>query len=275
MKLDATTIETEVQVECETNETVNESVTEAPEPAAAKEPPPISEWSYNIEHALSVSKAEREYCDIALHLEELKAKVTYARDRLKEASDSLKSLRLRGPEVLPLFDLPAADQVLAACQDANEPAAGRWEGVETATLGLGLVKGIGAKRVEAIIEAWPLLGQLEAARASGELRAMKGVGEATYQAIEDAILVWLSKNRDAAVLADAARPKTIHEWAAELSTGEADQLDVVGSEDAWSQGCDAHQAGEYLDTCPYVFTGPEGSDWIRGWLYEDEKAGGQ
>ena len=76
-----------------------------------------------------------------------------------------------------------------------------WRNVRIETLGLK------PSLAELLVEAGlDTIGKLEDQRAdshNGGLRAIKGVGQAKADAIEDAVLRWLSSNRDAAVLAAA------------------------------------------------------------------------
>lgn len=64
------------------------------------------------------------------------------------------------------------------------------------------------------------VGQLEDKRAEGDmpgagLRSIKGIGKAKVTLIEDAVLAWLSANRDAAVLREASFKEAFHEMIAE------------------------------------------------------------
>ncbi len=80
-----------------------------------------------------------------------------------------------------------------------------WRRVPISELHLENIKGLGAKKIDQITAACPTIGHLEDMRAGFEgLKALDGIGQAKADAIEDAILNWLSKNRDAEVLAGAS-----------------------------------------------------------------------
>lgn len=92
------------------------------------------------------------------------------------------------PQVLTVSPLPA--NALIA-----------WRDVPTTEINLTGIRGLGEKKLEELIATCPTIGALEDMRASfGGLRNLKGIGEKTSDEIENRIIDWLSKNRDAAVL---------------------------------------------------------------------------
>lgn len=101
--------------------------------------------------------------------------------------------------------------------DSESPAADEnaWRRVPISELHLENIKGLGAKKIEQITDRCPTIGHLEDVRAGFDgLKALDGIGQAKADAIEDAILAWLSKNRDRAVLA-AAGANAVEEVATE------------------------------------------------------------
>lgn len=90
-----------------------------------------------------------------------------------------------------------------------------WRVTPTTALNLTGIRGLGEKKLDELIATCPTVGALEDMRASfGGLRNLKGIGEKTSDEIENRIMDWLSKNRDAAVLSEVsstALPASDHE----------------------------------------------------------------
>ena len=141
------------------------------------------------------------------------------------------------------------------------------------------------------------IGRLEDLRAEisqGREKWPKGIGKAKITEIEDAVINWLSKNRDAQILAqakastlvEAQHPVENEQPAATMSeeNGEesieqrAKAIQAAGtaglapvtctiddSKGPYASGVEAQDKGWSLTDCPYV-PGPEQDDWLRGWL---------
>lgn len=173
-----------------------------------------------------------------------------------------------------------ADAAPADAADPKTLPAGAWREADVGQL--ELPKAVVAKLRKAGYETLGKLEDLRGSRDFGDgLRSIAGVGEAKAQQIEDAILKWLSKNRDAEALAAArdgqlaartpaeeTRWKAIAARVDALDTGEAGCLEPKNDKTAWSLGSAARSAGLLLDACPYDHHEAECDDWLRGWLSE-------
>ena len=125
-----------------------------------------------------------------------------AKKQFEGAVEDLRSIIGRGPEVMPLFDQAVFDQAtMKAAEPTAEATSGDdWRSTPIDTL-FSDVKGLGAKKQEAVRDAIPTLGAFEDLRAraslEGEsLKAMmpKGIGQDACDQLEEAALNWLSKN---------------------------------------------------------------------------------
>lgn len=134
---------------------------------------------------------------------------------------------------LPLFDGDkksgdAADSADAAASDANDDA---WRDASIDELGLPpkMTEKLREHNVETI-------GQLEDLRAGAGLNSVKGFGEAKITQIEDAVVGWLSKNRDQAALAAARNGEAVD--------GEAEAEAVIEAEASQEVAEDAEADGD-------------------------------
>jgi hypothetical protein len=200
-------------------------------------------------------------------LEEMQTEAAHkaAKAARKLAAESLQSIVNRGPESYPLWEgngladksktgdkstpgsSTTATDVAADADSAHGESNGQgnaatdrepntdqsWRSVSIDVLDLG--KALTEKLAENDIHT---IGQLEDKRASGGdgiagmgLRSIKGVGQAKVDKIEDAVLSWLSKNRDRQVLAGAGQGD-----GGEAESGESETTD--------SQESDTTLAGE-------------------------------
>lgn len=163
--------------------------------------------------------------------ERLSSRVVYRRkceDELKLAKKSeklaaeiLEKILADGVSFYPLFDRPVKEaeevkkeEAATAEQSPVEPAkeegatsadpsSSDWRSVPLTVL--ALKPALEGRLMEA---GYDTIGKLEDLRAAGNakgvgLRSIKGIGDSKVTEIEDAVIAWLSENRDAAVLAAA------------------------------------------------------------------------
>ena len=149
-----------------------------------------------------------------------------------------------------------------------------WAAVPTNLLGLEEIKGLGAKKLEAILDECPTLGKLEAVRGGEDgLMSLPGVGRKMADAIEEVILNWLSRNRDAEVLnaaADGANEVAKRGQQIEQRLDEIRQLNDLhpkpGFEGAFESGRIANGTPDYEATdCPWL-PGDQQDAWLMGWV---------
>ncbi len=217
----------------ETTPTIPQASEAPAELPAAKPTPTTAERNAaaraDFEHRLALATDELVQASIDnKHAQEV---AKSAKARLKAATDEIARLGEKGPEVMPLFDgnkatagqLSNVDTTGAAvtatltlggesipvvvgagtttnpqapASDPAPAAADAWRTRPTSELGLPpkLIEKLADNGIETI-------GALEDQRAAFKgLRGIKGIGEAKADAIEDAVLSWLSKNRDAGVV---------------------------------------------------------------------------
>jgi DNA uptake protein ComE-like DNA-binding protein len=160
-------------------------------------------------------EAQENYCQAGIEVEHAKNAIKQAKESQKAALEWLEKVMAEsgdGQEGSADGESFAAQSVAESpTDDASDPSGtiADWRSVPTEELKLDTIKGMGTKKLEAIIHEYPTVGKLEDLRAEGNgkfmgLQTIKGVGEAMAGEIENKILEWLSANRDAAVLADAA-----------------------------------------------------------------------
>ena len=260
-------------------------------------------WKQRI-RAISDELAEAE-------LERLEAESRFkaAKNREKAIVEQLSEVMKEGPRVMPLFDQPSGHGVAVA--DSVAPDAQTWAEsggpvvIEPRTddawrsvhlSELNLKTKLQERLEEAGIETIGRLEDLRAEISQGREKWPKGIGKAKITEIEDAVIAWLSKNRDAQVLADAqansqaqvqvetgqdgesefdpcARAVEIDDLAnqADLTNLDPKHPDGAGY---WQSGVDAYNQDAQVSECPYV-AGPEADDWIRGWLSAGKDDQGQ
>lgn len=159
-------------------------------------------------------RAEHDLGNAVIRRQELEAALKSAKATEKEAGQFLRALRA---QVGDIGEQPVqssqAEAKPAAEPAASEPAApsasppsDNWRAVSIDTL--GLPSALAEKLAEAGVEN---IGQLEDVRAGAGLTSLTGIGRAKADKIEDAVLDWLGKNRDAAVLGMAGVTATADE----------------------------------------------------------------
>lgn len=227
---------------------------------------------------------------------ESESRVNSLKEELKEAKKEydvdvtkLRKLCSALNEDRPLFksiDKPAAPEA------APEPVVDQnaWRKVPLSDLDFSSIKGFGPKKQDVLIAACPTMGAFEDLRAGEGLTSLDGIGQTLAGELENAMLSWLSKNRDAAVLASAGAA-TAAESESDDSEDQyisADDWDSMSNEEqceyienqfnaasvleipefdrlpAWKSGYEANQNGLGYSECPYV-PSIEMDHWLNGW----------
>jgi len=176
----------------------------------------VAEEGYRRQYAAASDDYIQASADCAAAEIELKE----AKAAKKEAWTVLEAIRNRGPRyIVPLPSTTTAPAIpshattlsppdaesshlpQAGEPQANAPAAVSpdWQSVDISAL--GLPPSLEEKLRE---NGCPTIGKLEALRGSFDgLKSIRGIGKAKIDTIEDAVLAWLSKNRDSAALTAA------------------------------------------------------------------------
>jgi ribosome modulation factor len=162
--------------------------------------------------------------------------------------------------------------------DSNEATGGRvssneWRKVPIEELEINHIKGMGAKKYDSILEVCRTLGELEDLRAGAGLTSIKGIGRGMADQIEDVVLAWLSRNRDAEVLAAAASGAIEARDHSEQVASRAAQIRDDTSfehkdifQGAFDSGKQAYEDPESdVTDCPWT-QGEQQDAWIAGWL---------
>lgn len=244
-----------------------------------------------------------ELAEAALERLEAESRFKAAKNREKAIVEQLSEVMKEGPRVMPLFDRqpehpeqqPGHDAAESVAPDAQtwaesggpvviEPLTDdAWRSIHISEL--QLKPKLQERLEEAGIETIGRLEDLRAEISQGREKWPKGIGKAKITEIEDAVIAWLSKNRDAQVLAEAKAQVQAAEPSANVQESEFDpcaravelddlanpadltNLDPKHPDGAgyWQSGVDAYNQDAQVSECPYV-AGPEADDWIRGWL---------
>jgi hypothetical protein len=255
-------------------------------------PPPEEVISDGVEEfEESCQRIEHEISDLTIERADLADRAKKIKKRIDCLAEELSDLRKDGPQ--PIKRRMAAAAAATGRSD-NADSAGfaaapalsndTWR---SASIGhLNLKPNVHEKLIEDGIET---IGQLEDRRAEisqGKAKWPKGLGEAKITEIEDAVVAWLTKNRDGAAfnsaslpaapeataanwdeLTDAQRSVALSTRAGQLNTGEQNSLDSKhpDGDKFWNSGYGASNAGGEISDCAYL-PGPEQDDWIRGFL---------
>ena len=197
-----------------------------------------------------------------------------------------------------VVDKPDSIYGTSATLDAQAPSeavSDAWRDCTIAELG---AHGLRSSLVNRLAElGYDTIGKLEDLRAKISTGAVdrwpKGIGEAKITEIENAVVGWLTANRDAGVfgaiptsVGDEAEVEEQAEEPSEYPTTEAwdkstpqQKIDWLGdrcahigttekareSEKAWKLGNDDWHAGKNVDACEY-YPGARCDDWLRGWV---------
>lgn len=218
---------------------------------------PVSDEPSPEEKAAIAFESRREiltdnYVACAMTRAKLEASLKHAKKREKDALEDLSDHIDKGPQVMPLFDRKAAENSPTAIAPAStdaptlsaafvEPAAtvdpDAWKAASIDELQLK------AALTERLIEAGlDTIGKLEAFRAeAADHRAKwpKGIGTAKITEIENAVIDWLTKHRDAHLFPSS---EVASETAAEATEAADDQsldatLPTYPTEAEWNALC--------------------------------------
>ena len=289
-------------------------VTEMEPVTAAQEIKPSPQEIAQLAWKLRIREISDELAEAALERLEAESRYKAAKNREKAIVEQLSEVMKEGPRVMPLFDrqpdqqssvhgVAVAESVAPDAQtwaESTQPVViepltdDAWRSVRLSEL--RLKPKLQERLEEAGVDTIGRLEDLRAEISQGREKWPKGIGKAKITEIEDAVIAWLSKNRDAQVLADAqaqvhaqAQAETIQDESAEpLANVEEAEFDpcarAVELDDLanpadltnldpkhpdgagyWQSGVDAYNQDAKVSECPYV-AGPEADDWIRGWL---------
>ncbi len=263
----------------------------------------------------------------AINRAKLEAALKMAKKREKDALEDLSDHIDKGPQVMPLFDRPAGivppgctSTVTPGGIAAHDPSATGFSENASASMPpatsapvdpdawkaasideLQLKPALTERLKEAGLDT---IGKLEAFRAEAadhREKWPKGVGTAKITEIENAVVDWLTKHRDAHLfpsapsVTDATVPSypTEAEWTEmteEAQTSwlnersvhlDSDDLDALanrvaeGCDDFFTDGGEAFNQGDEILHCPHS-PGIECDAWILGWLWQgkqDEEGG--
>lgn len=170
---------------------------------------PVIEWK------LKIRQAQETFTDIAIAHAESQANTKALKKQMDLALEMLRDVISDGPKpaVKPIAETTHAENGLNSIpaetptSDKTPDSApkpypqGDWRSVPIADL--GLPNSLAEKLADACLVT---IGNLEDRRAAislGHEKWPKGIGVAKITAIEDAVIAWLSKHRDAAVLAES------------------------------------------------------------------------
>ena len=251
---------------------------ELDEPAAAS----IATDSDEARRARRIQAVETELADAELNYRRLKDLTKTAKKMVDEVAEVLQSLRnghvetSEPPKTETQPTPPEADGDLWGDLVSEQPpqpvAPASWRGVHLKEIGFT------PKKLEALEAAGVhTVGDFDDRRIEGTIRDIPGIGKATAEKMENAVLLWLSVNRDKENLAMAAKATTSNDEsdpevgdvvarAEQLDDGSEDclgpKLEVHGS---WESGKDYYARDLAITDCPYVM-GPQQDDWIRGYV---------
>lgn len=276
--------------------------TEAPAvPAPAVAAEEDDKWWAEIELIGQLSQIERERQEVARRLEDL----TEERKNVKKRHDGLvvemqevaaEMLSLTADKKLPVK--PKAEQP-ATTDSAAEPEAiedNAWRATMTADLLKGM-KGMGAKKLEAICDLAPTVGHLEDLRADASRQVKpfkdllpKGCGQGLADAIEDRLVEHVAKSSTPPAheqVKENANPDPIGEEVNEGFGGldaviaevrqmakeqgwdlDATEVDQDKDTEATVAGFEAFDEGRPYTDCPPIsdYSDAEQRDWLTGWV---------
>lgn len=259
-------------------------------PAVPSPTPPDA--SLEHDHLVKIKAARAVVADRERTYLSLKSRAKQAKEAFEEAVADLTAVIDDGEEILPLFDgLPQTAEAKQATADATDATdeAGQaaepdtaWRQAPAAELeAFGLRPGVIDKLVEA---GCPTIGEIEDLRASHKgLQSIPGIGQKKISEIEDAIVAWLTRHRDAKVFAAAAEPATGANENPDRAYADdrAHVAQVLARADViedsrvfepqcaarmyWEDGKKAYEDERPPEDCPWT-PGESQDDWLRGWL---------
>jgi hypothetical protein len=170
------------------------------------------------DHYEAIKEQEREVAEREAEMEEAAEEHKNAKKRFERADEYLRDLIRRGPALPPKPDpqrqLPFGEEAPAAPTAASEPVDNSWRLVTIEELTLN------ERQVDLLHEGGvSTIGELEDLRAGAGLTSLNGIGQGNADRIEEAVLNWLSANRDKAALESARGGAPAPESAAEPEPG--------------------------------------------------------
>ena len=196
-------------------------VTEMEPVTAAQEIKPSPQEIAQLAWKLRIREISDELAEAALERLEAESRYKAAKNREKAIVEQLSEVMKEGPRVMPLFDrqpdqqssvhgVAVAESVAPDAQtwaESTQPVViepltdDAWRSVRLSEL--RLKPKLQERLEEAGVDTIGRLEDLRAEISQGREKWPKGIGKAKITEIEDAVIAWLSKNRDAQVLADA------------------------------------------------------------------------
>lgn len=243
---------------------------------------------------------EREISDLVIERGNLAERSKSIKKRIDCLAEELSGLRINGPKPIyrtpPKEDDSQDDGQVTQAQAEQQSNPDAWRAAPLADL--ALKKNVHEKLIESGVETIGQLEDLRAAISMNKKEWPKGIGKAKITEIEDAVITWLTKNRDSEVfqsagsneggevidasftviptatqwdaMTDAQRSVYITERAVAINSGKEDCLAKPAGEsgDNWDSGREAFQRGTEITDCPYL-PGECQDNWIRGYLNAD------
>ena len=236
-------------------------------------------------------------CELAIrakesHLEELKEEVKEVKASLDVAIKRLRQLSQAKHENRPLF--PAVNQPGESAQEPNLPPpepTDEWKSESIKVLITPPIAGMGNKKIEALIDEVPTLGDFEKLRSqvgrdADHLSKLlpKGFGEKLTDELEERQLDFIANFQPGDSATESpTEPQTespsnetddltpeerqLLTRLAELDRdgdSDGDWMDVRNDPEIWGAGFEAGNAGEEIGECIYT-AGENQDDWLRGW----------
>jgi dihydroneopterin aldolase len=160
-------------------------------------------WSAHLTHQQEIANASAEVATCAVEWAKCQEAAKSAKKKFEGAVEDLRSIIGRGPEVLPLFDQQPTKQPETQEQpgtDTDDPETrDRWRAIPIDEICFG-IKGMGAKKLEAMRDAIPTLGSFEDLRKKASLEGNplreympKGIGQEACDQLEEAALNRISQ----------------------------------------------------------------------------------
>ena len=161
-----------------------------------------SQPSAELEHSRKISEARDEYSNASLEVLRIENEIGSLKRELKDAKETADALGLRLQMLLDGedddSDTPASESGEAAAASPEE-APSDWRAVPLETV-IGKIKGLGKKKLDAILCITPTLGAFEDLRKEcGEYGGLfgkmpEGVGKGMCSKLEDAVIEWLAEH---------------------------------------------------------------------------------
>lgn len=264
----------------------------------ADQPPSMideDEWWEEIELLGQLTEIEKERQEAVAELEEL----TEARKEAKKVVDGLmvklqkvsaKLLEVMTGKKLPKREAKQDQPGVSSVAPSQDPDA--WRKKPTAELLEG-IKGIGKKKLEALVELAPTVGELEDLRGKcgGVFKSVlpKGFGEAAADAIEDALLEYTKtipvpesddpkdaepqqqddQDEDTRIRIEREieimRADAVEEqWSHDFCDPDEDEIILEGYQAFW--------AGDDFYKCPYSLDDVNKLElWCNGWVFAERR----